>query len=82
MVLWLLQYLYSARYQAVCGCENYLLGALVFWGGQDDFARSGAISRCQDKLLLGTAEGIHGRDYLDLLTRLLVRYNLRGREGS
>lgn len=72
-------YLYSTRYQAVCCGEDELFSAGVVGGRQDDFACWCSIMSSQDKLLLGHADRIHSRHNLDLLSRLLIRHNLRRR---
>lgn len=70
-------HLYPARHQAVCGSKDELLIVVPVWRGQDDLAGPRAISSGQKELLLGNAGRVHGCDYLDLLSSLRFRYNLR-----
>lgn len=69
--------LYPSRYQAVSCSEDELLGVVCVRWGQEDFAWCRAVSRGQNELLLGSWRRLHCCHYLDLLTCLLVSYNLR-----
>lgn len=69
--------LYPSRYQAVSSSEDKLLGVVCVRRGQEDLSRPCAVSCGQNELLLGSGRLLHCCHYLDLLTRLLVSYNLR-----
>lgn len=80
----MIQYLYSSWHQAVCSGEDELLSVVAVWRGQDNLACPWAVSCSEDELLLGSIGRVHRSHYLDLLTCLLVSYNLRviGKEGG
>lgn len=69
--------LYPSRHQAVSSSEDELLGVVCVRRGQEDLARPCAVSCGQNELLLGSRRRLHCCHYLDLLTRLLVSYNLK-----
>lgn len=50
---------------------------MAVWRGQDDLSCPRAVSRSQNKLLFGSSGRLHRCHYLDLLTGLLVSYNLK-----
>lgn len=66
-----------ARNEVVRGGEYELLGTGCLWGSQDHLPSSSSIWAGQDELLLGGSGGVHCGDYLDLLSCLLVCYNLQ-----
>lgn len=70
-------YLYLTRYQAVSCGEDELFSAGAAGGCQNDFACCCSIMSSEDKLLLVHTCRIHSRHDLDLLSRLLIRHNLR-----
>lgn len=76
VILWGELYLYSSWHQAVCSSEDELFSVVAVWWGQDNLACPWAVSRCQNELLLGSTGRLHRCHYLDLLTCLLISYNL------
>lgn len=70
-------YLYPSWHQAVCSSEDDLLCVAGLWWGQDNLACPWTVSRCQDELLLWTTGRVNRCHNLDLLTCLLVGYNLK-----
>lgn len=68
--------LYPSRYEAVSSSKDELLGVVCVRRGQEDLAWPWAVSCGQNELLLGSRRRLHCCHYLDLLTRLLVSYNL------
>lgn len=70
-------YLDPARDKVVWGGEYELLGTWCLWRRQDHLPSSSSIWAGQDELLFGRSGGVHCGDYLDLLSCLLVSYNLQ-----
>lgn len=69
-------YLDPARDKVVRGGEYELLGTGCLWRRQDHLPSSRSIWASQDELLFGRSRGVHCGDYLDLLSCLLICYNL------
>lgn len=65
-----------ARDKVVRGGEYELFGTGCLWRRQDHLPSSSSIWAGQDELLFGRPRGVHCGDYLDLLSCLLVCYNL------
>lgn len=70
-------YLDPARDKVVRGGEYELLGTGCLWRRQDHLPSSSSIWAGQDELLFGRSRGVHCGDYLDLLSCLLICYNLQ-----